>query len=149
MQIEPGRTISHAAAVKISEALREVFGHATQADIAARLTAGGMPTDQTKVSAWLRGRVPNIEQMNAIETCYGVPHGIILTLAGFIDIPSCWTYIDGTNTDMPAELLHERFPAAAPPAAVPLRRAARGDGAPAGKEPMRWTTGPQPEPQDG
>lgn len=72
--------------MRIGTALRELFGAATQVEIADRLTKCGMATDQTKVSAWLRGRVPNIEQLNAIEDCYRQPHGTILAMAGFIDV---------------------------------------------------------------
>lgn len=72
--------------MQIRRALIDIFGNAIQKDVAQRLTEFGLPTDQTKVSAWLRGRVPTIEQMNAIEDCYGLPHGKILADAGFIDV---------------------------------------------------------------
>lgn len=65
-----------------------IFGDSTQAEVADQLTQSGLSTDQTKVSAWLRGRVPNLEQMNSIEDCYQLPHGTILMLSGFIDVTS-------------------------------------------------------------
>lgn len=72
--------------MRIGGILRLVFGASTQEEIATRLSAFGLQTDQTKVSAWMRGRVPNLEQMNAIEACYELPRGTILVMAGFVDV---------------------------------------------------------------
>lgn len=71
--------------MRVAQALRELFGDVTQSSVAEKLTACGMPTEQTKVSAWLRGRVPDIEQMNTIEECYGKPRGWIYARSGFVD----------------------------------------------------------------
>lgn len=72
--------------MRIGGILRLVFGASTQEEIATRLSTFGLQTDQTKVSAWMRGRVPNLEQMNAIEACYKLPRGTILVMAGFVDV---------------------------------------------------------------
>jgi ADP-ribose pyrophosphatase YjhB (NUDIX family) len=70
----------------IAEALRELLAaEPTQASVAARLTDHGLPTDQTKVSAWLRGRVPNVEQLATIEDVFGKPRGWVLSRAGYVD----------------------------------------------------------------
>lgn len=59
--------------MKIAGALATLFsGHGTQTEIAARLTTHGLKTDQTMVSAWLRGRVPDPGKLNEImEQTYG------------------------------------------------------------------------------
>lgn len=69
--------------MNLAPALRELFAHNSQTAIAAALTASGLTCDQTKVSAWLRGRVPTIEQLAAIEDWAGKPRGWILARSGY------------------------------------------------------------------
>ena len=73
--------------MEYTEALREVFSHKTQTVIAAELSALGLPCDQTKVSAWMRGRVPTIEQLAIIEDWAGLPRGWVLARSGYGNIP--------------------------------------------------------------
>jgi hypothetical protein len=75
--------------VTITKALNELWprGRFSQQEIADKLTAAGLPTDQTKVSAWLRYRVPEPDQLAAIEDAYEIPRGWLLYRAGFIDLP--------------------------------------------------------------
>ena len=74
---------------EIEEVLAELFAGETQAATTARLAAGRMgDVYQAKVSAWLRGRRPSLEQLAAIERIYGQPRGWILWRAGFVDAVS-------------------------------------------------------------
>lgn len=73
--------------MSVQQALRTLFGSDTQAQIAERLTARGIPTDQTKVSRWLRGQtVPRADELATIEWAYDKPAGWVLATAGFVDI---------------------------------------------------------------
>ena len=69
--------------MSINAVLRELFSHETQVNIAAQLTALGLPCEQTKVSAWKRSRVPTLDQLTVIERWAGKPHGWILARAGY------------------------------------------------------------------
>ena len=71
---------------EISDVLGELFAGETQAQVTSRLVSMGMMgVQQPKVSAWLRGRRPSLEQLAEIERIYGQPRGWILWRAGFID----------------------------------------------------------------
>lgn len=83
--------------MRIAVALREMFGDVPQRETAARITEYGLLTDQTTVSAWLRGRVPNLEQMEGLERCFERPLGWVYFRAGFVDVAPLVEYI--TQTD--------------------------------------------------
>jgi len=71
---------------EIEDVLAELFVGETQAQVTSRLVAGRMgEVYQAKVSAWLRGRRPSLEQLAEIERIYGQPRGYVLWRAGFID----------------------------------------------------------------
>ena len=67
--------------------LRELFATKTQATIAQELTDLGLRADQTKVSAWTRGRHPNLDQIVIIERWAGKPLGWVLARAGYASFP--------------------------------------------------------------
>lgn len=70
--------------VTLAHALRDLFGALPQTEIAARLTEGGHPVDQTKVSRWLRGETePSLDEIAIVENIFGKPKGWVLTRAGF------------------------------------------------------------------
>lgn len=86
MAVDQGRANPHDGPVPVSEQLREIFGHATQMEISAHLKANGLrEASQSTVSAWLRDRVPSLDQLAKIEDIYGVQRGTVLTKAGYID----------------------------------------------------------------
>lgn len=75
------------ASAALTAALRELFHDKTQAAIAAELSERGLRTDQTKVSAWTRGRQPSLDQLSIIEEWAGKPKGWVLARAGYVDLP--------------------------------------------------------------
>jgi hypothetical protein len=79
-------TLGRMSMREIEQVLAELFVGETQAQVTSRLVDGGMvAVQQPKVSAWLRGRRPSLEQLAEIERIYGQPRGWILWRAGFID----------------------------------------------------------------
>jgi hypothetical protein len=87
VQVDGDGKLSHDARMSIAAALRELMEcERTQTSAAERITAHGLRTDQTKVSAWMRGaRVPNVEQLAVIEEAFDRPRGWVLAQAGFVD----------------------------------------------------------------
>lgn len=73
--------------VDISLALRDLFGKSTQSEIAARLRARGLVVDQTKVSRWLRGTLPDLADLAVMEAEFGQRKGWVLARAGVVDLP--------------------------------------------------------------
>jgi hypothetical protein len=74
-------------ALALTDVLRDLFADKTQAAIAAELTDFGLKADQTKVSAWVRGRQPSLDQIALIEQWAGKPRGWVLARAGYVDLP--------------------------------------------------------------
>lgn len=73
--------------MSIAHALAALFGGDTQTQIAQRLTAAGVPVEQTRVSRWLRGvTVPTLDDLAQIEAAYSKPRGWLLATAGLIDV---------------------------------------------------------------
>lgn len=84
MAVDQGGSGRHSDRVPVKEQLREIFGGTTQVKVAEHLTAHGLTTTQSTVSAWLRGRMPDLDQLARIEDIYGVPRGTVLVRAGYI-----------------------------------------------------------------
>ena len=71
----------------LTAVLRELFSSKTQTTIATELTELGLKADQTKVSAWTRGRQPTLDQLAVIERWAGKPRGWVLARAGYASMP--------------------------------------------------------------
>ena len=76
-----------ADSLALTDVLRELFSDKTQASIAAELTDLGLRADQTKISAWVRGRQPSLDQIALIERWAGKPKGWVLARAGYVNLP--------------------------------------------------------------
>lgn len=78
--VDKATVTAHAQPVILGQAIRDVRGDLTQAQL-----ADAVNTDQGTVSRWENGNLrPELDDLRAIEDAAGVPHGTILRRAGYV-----------------------------------------------------------------
>lgn len=157
MRLESPGEIAHAVEVSVTTALRELLDGEPQIALANRMQAAGLRVDQSKISAWKRGRIPHLYEFPQLEEFYGKPRGWILRRAGLVTDEAIAS-VDPIEAepaitlelarrvkqleDQLAELVR-----GAQPAATPLRRVANNPkGSKAGKS---YTQTNRPSPSEG